>query len=424
VSGGQRVEHVTCLGCGCGCDDVTVSVNAGRIVDAAPICPIGRAWFGDGTVPSDVVRQGQPVTIEEALAEAAAVLVQAQGRCLVYLAPDLSSEAQRAALAVADLLGATVDCATSATAATGLIAGQRRGRAGSTLGEIRNRGDVLLFWGVDPSDHYPRYLSRYALEPLGTQVLQGRKGRFVISVSVGADRGLKDADLSLELDPEEEILALSLMRAAILGNNVGQPSGHIGPILDITKRLAQSRYAVIVHDAEPSAQQRDPLRVEGLIALTQALNEATRATLSSLRAGGNRTGAEAVLTWQTGYPFAVDYSRGHPRYTPGERGLDRLAGGAFRALLLAGTPAIDGSTRSSFSGTSIVAVGPRASQAPFPTQVAIDTGVPGIHESGTAYRMDEVPLPLRPPLRGQRSAAETLNALTSAIRTHPGRNSR
>jgi formylmethanofuran dehydrogenase subunit B len=424
VSGGQRVEHVTCLGCGCGCDDVTVSVNAGRIVDAAPICPIGRAWFGDGTVPSDVVRQGQPVTIEEALAEAAAVLVQAQGRCLVYLAPDLSSEAQRAALAVADLLGATVDCATSATAATGLIAGQRRGRAGSTLGEIRNRGDVLLFWGVDPSDHYPRYLSRYALEPLGTQVLQGRKGRFVISVSVGADRGLKDADLSLELDPEEEILALSLMRAAILGNNVGQPSGHMGPILDITKRLAQSRYAVIVHDAEPSAQQRDPLRVEGLIALTQALNEATRATLSSLRAGGNRTGAEAVLTWQTGYPFAVDYSRGHPRYTPGERGLDRLAGGAFRALLLAGTPAIDGSTRSSFSGTSIVAVGPRASQAPFPTQVAIDTGVPGIHESGTAYRMDEVPLPLRPPLRGQRSAAETLNALTSAIRTHPGRNSR
>jgi formylmethanofuran dehydrogenase subunit B len=423
VTAGARVEHVTCLGCGCGCDDVTVSVNEGRIVDAAPICPIGRAWFGDGTVPSDIVRQGQPVTIEEALAEAAAVLVQAQGRCLVYLAPDLSSEAQRAALAVADLLGATVDCATSATAATGLIAGQRRGRAGSTLGEIRNRGDVLLFWGVDPSDRYPRYLSRY-VEPVGTQVPQGRKGRFVISVSIGADKGLKGADLSLELDPEEEIPALSLMRAAVQGNHVGQPSGQMGQVLGIAARLAQSRYAVTVHDAEPSAQRRDPLRVEALIALTQALNEATRATLSSLRAGGNRTGAEAVLTWQTGYPFAVDYSRGYPRYTPGERGLDRLAGGAFRALLLAGTPALDGSTRSSFSGASIVAVGPRASQSPFPTQVAIDTGVAGIHESGTAYRMDEVPLPLRPPLGGQRSAAETLNALTSAIRTHLGRNSR
>jgi formylmethanofuran dehydrogenase subunit B len=362
--------------------------------------------------------------MEEALTEAAAVLAGARGRCLVYLAPDLSSEAQRAALDLADLLGASVDCATSTTAATGLTAGQRRGRTGSTLGEIRNRGDVFLFWGVDPAERYPRFLSRYALEPVGTQVPEGRKGRFVVSVSVGADRGLKDSDLSLELDPKEEIPALSLMRATVLGNNVGQPPGQTGPVLGIAKRLAQSRYAVIVHDAEPSAERRDPLRVEGLIALTQALNETTRATLSSLRAGGNRTGAEAVLTWQTGYPFAVDYSRGHPRYTPGERGMDRLAAGAFRAVLLAGAPTLDGLTSTSLSGTSVVAIGPRASQASFPTRVAIDTGVAGIHESGMAYRMDEVPLPLRPPLAGQRSAADTLNALNTAVRTHLGRSSR
>jgi formylmethanofuran dehydrogenase subunit B len=131
-----------------------------------------------------------------------------------------------------------------------------------------------------------------------------------------------------------------------------------------------------------------------------------------------------VLTWQTGYPFAVDYSRGHPRYTPGERGLDRLAAGAFRAVLLAGAPAVDGLTSKSFSGTSIVAIGPRASLASFPTNVAIDTGVAGIHESGMAYRMDEVPLPLRPPLGGLRSAAETMTALTAAVRARLGRNSR
>jgi formylmethanofuran dehydrogenase subunit B len=424
MTAGERVEHVTCLGCGCGCDDITVTVNAGRIVDAAPICPIGRAWFGDGTVPSAIVRQGRPATMEEALTEAAAVLIEARRRCLVYLAPDLSSEAQRAALGLADLLGVSVDSATSATAAAGLTAGQRRGRAGSTLGEIRNRGDVFLFWGIDPAERYPRFLSRYALEPVGTQVPQGRKGRFVISVSVGADRGVKDADLSLELDPGEEIPALSLIRAGVLGNSVAPPSGRMGQVLDIAKRLGQSRYAVIVHDAEPSAERRDPLRVEGLIALTQALNDGTRATLSSLRAGGNRTGAEAVLTWQTGYPFAVDYSRGHPRYTPGERGLDRLAGGAFGALLLAGAPTLDGVKSSSFSSASVVAIGPRASQAAFPTRVAIDTGVAGIHESGMAYRMDEVPLPLRPPLAGQRSAADTLNALATAVRAQLGRNSR
>jgi formylmethanofuran dehydrogenase subunit B len=413
----KRVEYVTCLGCGCGCDDITVSVSDGRIVDATPICPIGRAWLGDGQVPYLVRRAGRSASLEEALAEAAGVLAGARGRCLVYVAPDLSSQAQRAALTVADLLRATVDCATSETAATGLLAAQRRGRAGATLGEIRNRGDALLFWGVDPAERYPRFLSRYALEPAGTHVPEGRRGRFVISVGIGADKGLKDADLTLELDPEEEIAALSLMRASVLGHPVPRSPDRLGQAIGIAARLAQARYAVLVHDAEPTAGRRDPLRVEALIGLTQALNGPTRAALTSLRAGGNRPGAEAVLTWQTGYPFAVDYSRGYPRYAPGARGLDRLSRGAFRAVLVAGSPTLERSAETALPEEATVVIGPRASQASFRTRVAIDTGVAGVHEDGTAYRMDEVPLSLRPPLTGQRSAIETLGGLADAIRT-------
>ena len=29
-------------------------------------------------------------------------------------------------------------------------------------------------------------------------------------------------------------------------------------------------------------------------------------------------GADNVLTWQTGYPFAVSLARGYPRFGPGE----------------------------------------------------------------------------------------------------------
>jgi formylmethanofuran dehydrogenase subunit B len=412
----SRVEHVICLGCGCGCDDITVTVNEGRIVDASPICPIGRAWFGDGQVPSNVLRSGSPASLDEALAEAAALLVRARGRCLVYLGTDLSSQAHRLALGIADLLRAGVDTATSETAAGGLLAAQRRGRAGATLGEIRNRGDALLFWGVDPTERYPRFLSRYALEPVGTHVPQGRAGRFVISVSIGADKGPTPADLTWQLDPKEEITAISLMRASVQGHSLPKSAPHLARAVEVSTRLSQARYVVVVHDGEPTAERRDPLRVEGLIALTQALNQPTRAALSSLRAGGNRSGAEAVLTWQSGYPFAVDYSRGYPRYTPGERGLERLAAGRFQAALFVGSPMEESFAPKAFSAVSTIAIGPKASQARFQTRVAIDTGVAGIHEAGTAYRMDEVPLPLRQPLSGTRSAAETLCALTDAIR--------
>jgi formylmethanofuran dehydrogenase subunit B len=420
----SRATSVTCLGCGCACDDLTVQVADGRITDISPPCPVGRTWFGDGRVPGRILRGGAEASLEAALSDAAETLAGAPGGALVLLAPDLSTQGQRAALAVADVLRATVDTVTSEPAAAGLLAAQRRGRAAATLGEVRNRADVLLFWGVDPAPRYPRFLSRYALEPVGTHVPGGRAGRTVISVSIGRDRGPAAAESELALAPDQEVAALSVMRAVALGNALGELPPALQAVAEVATRLTTAAYAVLVHDGEPGEQPgRDTYRAEGLIALTQALNGRTRAALSTLRAGGNRSGAEAALTWQTGYPMAVSYRGGYPRYTPASRGLAELGAGGAGAVLVAGSAAaLADALAGAGSRSPVIAIGPRASEAPFPVRVAIDTGVAGIHEGGTAYRMDEVPLPLRPPLAGARSAADTLAALLGAIRARrPGR---
>ena len=415
------LEPVTCLGCGCVCDDVSVQVSDGRIVNVTPDCPAARAWFGDGSVPEKVLRGGAAAKLEEAVADAASLLAGSAGRVLVYLAPDLSTQAQRTAVALADLLRAGVDSATSEPAAAGLLSAQRRGRATATLGEIRKRADVLLFWGIDPSARYPRYLSRYALEPEGTHVTGGRRGRKVISVHIGAARSLAGAEVEVTLDPADEITALSVMRATVLGNRLGELPPGLESAARAAEELLRARYAVLVHEAEPSALGQDAFRAEGLIALVQALNGPTRAALSSLRAGGNRSGAESVLTWQTGYPLAVDFSAGFPRYVPAARGLASVGNGAATAALIAGNAAVLGAETSAALGrVPTVVIGPRASEAPFARHVTIDTGVAGIHEAGTAYRMDEVPLPLRPPLAGRRSAAVTLGALLAAVQARLG----
>jgi formylmethanofuran dehydrogenase subunit B len=73
------------------------------------------------------------------------------------------------------------------------------------------------------------------------------------------------------------------------------------------------------------------------------------------------------------------------------------------------------SLRPGLADLSVVLVGPRASEAPFPARVAIDTGVAGIHEAGLGYRMDDIPLPLRAVLPGPRSATETLERLAARL---------
>ena len=215
----RTIESVTCLGCGCGCDDLRVKVSGGRIVDVSPDCPVSRAWFGDGTVPAGVTRAGKPVTFDQAMADAADALAGARARALVYVGPDLSVQAQQVAVAIADVLACEGGHRHIGPAAPGLLAAQRRGRAAATLGELRNRADVVLFWGVDPRQRYPRFFPRF-IEAAGTHVASGRSGRRLISVTVGADRGPAGAEVEISLDPDQEIAALGVMRATVLGNSL------------------------------------------------------------------------------------------------------------------------------------------------------------------------------------------------------------
>jgi formylmethanofuran dehydrogenase subunit B len=415
----RTLEHVVCLGCGCACDDIALRIEGGRIVDARNACPLGLRWFGDGRVPGEVLLRGNPSNRAGAVARIAELL-GGERPALIYLAPDISVESQREAVALADRVGARLDSVTSDTVAPGIIAGQRRGRATCTLGEIRNRADFLVFWGVDPEVRYPRYLSRYALDPAGLQVPKGRADRTVIAVDVASSRGPVTAAAAAErvvLTADDEGAALGIMRAVVQGRTFAGLTGGLAAAADLARRMMQARYVVIVADAEPGeAEAGDPQRAEGLAGLALALNGPTRCSLSSLRAGGNRSGADAVCTWQTGFPFAVDFSFGVPRYRP-EEPASQLAGVIGAALVVGSVSGVPDAVREALAGIPVAVVGPRASESPVVTEVAIDTGIAGIHEAGTGYRMDDVPLPLTEALAGPPSAAVVLRDVAAALAT-------
>jgi formylmethanofuran dehydrogenase subunit B len=427
VSINRDVAHVTCLGCGCSCDDIHVIVRSSRIAEAAHACAIGVEWFGDGVVPQRSIHAGRDVSVEAAV-HAAGELLSRANRPLVYLASDISWETQREAVALADALRARLDSVTSATARDSILAAQECGRASATLGEIRNRADVVVFWGVDPALRYPRYWSRYAPEPAGMHVPGGRRSRTVIAVDIdGAPngRGPEDADRRVRLTAADEVATLTAMAAIASGRITdGRASTSQAPPWQLARELAPilvaARYAVIVADAErddAAGARPDPARASALVMLAQTLNGPTRAALSTLRGGGNRSGADAVLTWQTGYPIALDFGRGYPRYQPhdGTAGAC-LSRGDVDAVAIVGAPAsVTPDLQATMSGVASVVIGPRASESVFAERgIVIDTGVAGIHEDGTAVRMDDVALGLRGVLSGPRAAAPLVSALREA----------
>ncbi len=410
----RTLANVTCLGCGCACDDITVVVTRDRIAEARNACALGAAWFGDGSVSAETRVNSRSASLEQALTEAARLLTGAK-RPLVYLAGDVSCETQREGVAIADRLHAVID-SLAATAATAVLAAQRRGRAGATLGEIRQRADLVVFWAVDPSARYPRYASRYAVDPRGVAAPQGRASRTLIAVDVGERRGPAEANGRLAIAPADEVDSLEMMRAALQGRAAGADA-RFRPAIDLAGRMTEARYVAIVADGEPGPIPTDPARAEALVTLAQALNGPTRCALSTLRGGGNRSGADAVLTWQTGFPFAVDFARGYPSYRPQAGAAALLGGGEVDAALVIGAPAtLPEPVAAALAQVRSVALGPRASAATFQPAVAVDTGAAGIHEGGTAFRMDDVPLPLRPSLEGARATLATVRALRDRLR--------
>ena len=109
------VSNATCTFCGCVCDDIELYADGDRIVKAKNACSLGEAWFKHHTaerVFPDALIDGQPATLDQAV-EAAAEFLHHANMPLVYGLSNITCEAQREAVALAELIGGVVDSHTS-----------------------------------------------------------------------------------------------------------------------------------------------------------------------------------------------------------------------------------------------------------------------------------------------------------------------
>jgi formylmethanofuran dehydrogenase subunit B len=121
--------------------------------------------------------------------------------------------------------------------------------------------------------------------------------------------------------------------------------------------------------------------------------------LVPMRGCFNVTGAVATSLWQTGYPHSVNFSRGYPRYNPGEfSAADVVANGECdAALIIAADPIASfpaGASRN-LAKIPIIVLDAKVSMTTLCAEVVFPVAVSGIESEGTAYRMDAVPIRLR-----------------------------
>jgi formylmethanofuran dehydrogenase subunit B len=397
----QAFENVACTRCGCVCDDLTVMVDGGRVTRIEPHCALAEPWFQEQDTRQPPVAQidGRPASLDEAVRQTAEIL-NASRYPLIYGLSRSSTDGQRAAIALAERVGGTIDTTASLCHATSMMAIQEVGESTCTLGEIKNRADLVIYWGSDVVETHPRHLERYSLFPRGRYIPNGRSSRTLVVADSTQKATARQADIFLAIEPECDFEALHTLRSLVLGKSVNddRTGAPLTQLRTLAERMKACRYGIIFFGTALSMSGLGHRNIEALLMLVRDLNQFTRFFARRMRVQGDVTGADTVLTWQTGYPFGVNLSRGFPRFNPGEfTGNDMLERQDVDACLLLGSEGV-----SRFSGAAvdhlrniptIVLDHPTERPLVSPT-VQFTTAVYGVHHAGTAYRMDGVPIPL------------------------------
>ena len=402
----MQVDNVVCAFCGCVCDDISVTVQDGRITQAKNACVLGKAWFLSHGQPSGrpvAQMDGKPASLDEAVDAAAHLLTEARYP-LVYGLSSTSCEAQRQAVALTELLGGCIDCCTSVCHGPSGMALQGIGEPTCTLGEVKNRADLIIYWGSNPGESHPRHMARYAVTTKGMFIPRGRKDRFVVLVDVRPTISARAADLFLQVKPGKDFELLWALRALVKGHAIDEASLDdtgltLAQLTDLAERMKKCRFGVLFVGQGLTQSRGKHLNTSAAFLLTRDLNSITKIALMPMRGHGNVTGVDAVLAWQTGYPFGVNFSLGYPRFNPGEYTVvDVLSRGeADAALIVASDPvaSLPRKAAKRLSEIPTIALDTHESETTRVARVAFTTATAGISAEGTIYRMDNVPLHLK-----------------------------
>ena len=396
----RETADATCLACGCLCDDIVVAVENNRIVEARHACAIGQTYFAALNARNEnplATIDGEVSEVRAALDRAAAILAAAR-RPLIWGLTQTTIETQAATVALADRIGAAIVLGNEEEARTQLHAMQRVGAVSATLGEVKNRADVVVFWGVDPVITHPRHFERYSVEPRGRFVPEGRAGRTVIVVDSRETATAERADHFFLVPEDSQFETLWRLRALVSGAYVDP--ARVSPELNGLKNLLLSaRYGALFHGPELGRGAGGQATVEALLLLVRALNDKSRFVALPLGAPGNPAGAEAVLGWQTGYTLGVDFAQGFPRSVTHESSAQVLleSGLCDAALIVADDPTrrFSPPALEALRQIPTIAIGPNATDPGRYATVALNSAVPGIHGAGTVLRVDGVMIPLR-----------------------------
>ena len=448
------LSSVTCPFCGSLCDDIELVIQGNTITRVRNACAIGEAKFlshsHDRPKAPLIRKDGKLVesSWKEAIQKSAEILAKASYPIL-YGWSSTSCEAIKKGLELAEEVGGVIDNTSTVCHGPSVLSIHDIGMSSCTLGQLRHRADLIIYWGCNPWEAHPRHVERYTAFSNGrfqesswkryslhsriTQLFkrlqrfsmaQGykapspashpanngghlpptmlRSGRKMMVVDVRRTRSADSADYFLQVKPNSDYELLQALHMLVRGEDldVEEVAGIPVELLeDVADVLISCDLGVIFFGVGLTMSAGKLRNIDAALSLVRELNTRTKFLIMPMRGHFNVTGANVVSTWQTGYPYAVDFSRGYPQYNPGETSVvDILSRRESDAGLVIASDPVSNFPRDAVQHlvkNPLIVIDPVETPTSLMADVVLPSTFVGIETEGTAYRMDHVPLPLK-----------------------------
>ncbi len=400
----KEISDVICPGCGVLCDDIKVNLKENEVITNYNACTKGTAKFLDinanRLLKPTMKMNGttKEVDLDTAISKIAEILLNSESP-LLYGWSATTCEAQRLGILLAKELKGIVDSTSSFCHGVSLSALLENSWSTATLGEVMNRADVIIYWGSNPIESHPRHMSRFTTVPRGIFRQAGKEERTVVVIDIRKTRTANIADRFLEVEPNRDFEIISVLRSLLNGYRPGIETVADLPLKEVDRLLElikEADFCAIFFGLGLLMSAGTYHNVSNLLSFVAELNQLTKVVAIPMIGHFNMIGHNHVSSWLTGFPYGVDFRRGYPMFNPGETTTaELLQKKEIDAMLcIASDPVstLPYSLASYLKEIPLITMDRQMTPTTRISQIVVPVALSGIEVSGTAYRMDSVPL--------------------------------
>jgi formylmethanofuran dehydrogenase subunit B len=401
----------TCPGCALLCDDIEVIVENNQVKETRNACRRGAARIkGCITRLAPSIAQ-KPTDIESAVRKAAGILKDARALMLFGFS-NSTCEAQLKGIQLAKKLGAIIDDTSSFC--QGLLIEkilQKKFRT-CTLEDVRNKADVLVYWGSDAQDSQPRHLSRFSYFPRGESRQRGyEEDRVAIAIDVRESNTAKICKGHFyRIQPKGDREFILALTDALSGK---VPAYEPKKILELAAILKKAEFGVIFVGIGLTYSIKEDMEI--LIALADKLSNFH---IMPMVGHYNMRGFNEILFKETGF---VNRVRFHDTVVHDDKYsiVESFRNKGIDALLVMGSDPLSSLPRSlvrHLAAIPMICIDPCVTMTSKIAAVTIPCAVAGVESGGTAVRMDGKKIELSKMIESDYPADEELLVrLTEAL---------